>query len=144
VSVRVGWCVCARACVCMRVYAPTHSVSVLCVADLTVSFATEPYKRDYILQKRRMILHRWLHASSLEAAVYTWTSHATDLNESRHTYECAMLHVWMSHVTHEMCVTWFTHVSHVGESCHITRMNEAEKKNMCVGRLGLFTYIYLY
>jgi len=34
------------------------------------------------------------------------TSHVTHMNESRHTYEWVMSHIWMSHVTH------------MNESCH--------------------------
>ena len=50
----------------------------------------------------------------------------TSHNSSRHTCECVMSHVWMSHVTHttESCHPWMSHVthgwvrSHMDESCH--------------------------
>ena len=50
------------------------------------------------------------------------------MNESCHTYEQVMSHIWMSHVTHlyESCHTyervlshiWMSHVTHMNESCH--------------------------
>jgi len=50
------------------------------------------------------------------------------MNESCHTYEWVMSHIWMSHVTHmnESCHTyewgmshtWMHQVPHMNESCH--------------------------
>ena len=50
------------------------------------------------------------------------------MNESCHTYEWVMSHIWMSHVTqmNESCHTyewvmsyiWMSHVTHMNESCH--------------------------
>ena len=42
------------------------------------------------------------------------------MNESCHTYEWVMKHIWMSHVTHmnESCRNWTSHVMHVNGSCH--------------------------
>jgi len=55
-------------------------------------------------------------------------SHVTHLNESCHTSEWVILHIWMIHLTHlnESCHTsewvmshiWMIHVTHVQESCH--------------------------
>ena len=55
-------------------------------------------------------------------------SHVPCVNESCHTYEWVMSHIWMSHVTHmnESCHTyewvmshiWMSHVPCVNESCH--------------------------
>ena len=55
-------------------------------------------------------------------------SHVTHMNESCHTHEWVMSHIWMSHVTHmnESCHThewvmshtWMSHVTHINESCH--------------------------
>jgi len=76
------------------------------------------------------------------------------MNESCHTYECVMSHIWMSHVMHmdeacctyegsishrymsrvahmnEACRTWMSHGVHMNESCrtwmsHVAHMNEA-------------------
>jgi len=76
------------------------------------------------------------------------SSHVTHMNESCHTYERVMSHVWMRHVTrmNESCRTyewdmshiWTSHVAHMNESCHtyervmshirmshVTHMNES-------------------
>ena len=55
-------------------------------------------------------------------------SHVTHMNESCHTYERVMSHIWTSHVTHmnesrhtnvwAMPHIWTSHVSHINESCH--------------------------
>jgi len=63
---------------------------------------------------------------------HTWVAYVTfDViqNESCHTYEWVMSHIWMSHVTqvNESCHTcewvmshiWMSHVTHMNESCHI-------------------------
>ena len=70
-----------------------------------------------------------------------WMSHVTHMNESWHTYEWVMSHIWTSHVTNSACglnhsivvVTplhshhtyervmshiWTFHVTHMNESCH--------------------------
>ena len=47
---------------------------------------------------------------------HMWMRHVTTLmNESCHTYECIISHIWMSHVKHmsESC-----HASHMNASCH--------------------------
>jgi len=53
-------------------------------------------------------------------------SHVTHMNESCHTYEWVMSHVWMGHVTHmtESCHTYEWVMSHIWMS-HVTRMNES-------------------
>ena len=61
-------------------------------------------------------------------------SHVTHINESCHTYEWVMSHIWMIHVTHmnRSCHTyewvvsnervmshiWMSHVTRMNESCH--------------------------
>ena len=49
-------------------------------------------------------------------------SHVTHVDESCHTCEWVMSHMWMSHVTHdnESCHTceWVMSLTHVDESCH--------------------------
>ena len=60
-------------------------------------------------------------------------SHVTHMNESCHTYEWVMSHIWMSHVTHmkESCHTyewamshiWMSHATRMNESCHTSYMN---------------------
>jgi len=78
-------------------------------------------------------LLKWVHMS------HTRMSHITHVNESCHTYESVVSHVWMSDVnesfgTHvnQSCHTyewvtshiWMRHMSHVWMS-HVTHMNEA-------------------
>ena len=55
-------------------------------------------------------------------------SHVTHIDESCHTHERVMSHIWTSHVTrmNESCHTyewvkshvWMSHVTHMNESCH--------------------------
>jgi len=55
-------------------------------------------------------------------------SHVTHMNESFHTYEWVMSHIWMSHVTHMneswhtyewvMSHIWMSHGAHLNELCH--------------------------
>ena len=71
---------------------------------------------------------RWAWRKQLS----TWKSHVTHMNQSCHTYERVMSHVWTSHVTHEsslhahllqwtsrkhLCI-WKSHVTHMNQSCH--------------------------
>jgi len=56
VCVCVCSCVCVFLCVCVRFCVVIRSLSL----DFQVSFAKEPYKRDYILQKRPIILRSQL------------------------------------------------------------------------------------
>jgi DNA-directed RNA polymerase subunit N (RpoN/RPB10) len=66
---------------------------------------------------------------------HIWMSLVTHMNESCHTYESVMSHIWMIHgtprmsyVTHknESCYTceramshiWMSHMAHMKESCH--------------------------
>ena len=48
-------------------------------------------------------------------------SHVARTNESCHTYEIVMSHIWITHVAHmnEPCVMyiWMSHVAHMNESC---------------------------
>ena len=54
-------------------------------------------------------------------------SHVTHINESCHTYEWVMSHIWMSQVTHmnESCHTYEWVMSRIGMS-HVTRINHTE------------------
>jgi len=105
---------------------------------LYVSFAKEPYKRDYILQKKLIILRSLLIIATpywdmsvicrevLRQLSHMWMSHVARVNESS-LYEWVTSHVWMSHASsvNESCLTcewvmshmWMSHVSHVNESC---------------------------
>jgi len=103
------------------------------------------------------------------SALSTWTayiSHATHMNESCHTYEWVMSHIWMSHVTYEWGMPARTstpalssqssstsHVTHMNESCHtcewvmshiwmshVTHMNEACRHALFVS--CLFPHIF--
>jgi len=57
---------------------------------------------------------------------HIWMSHGTHMNESCHTYEWVMSHIWMRHVTHmnEPCHTYEWVMSHIWMS-HVTHMNES-------------------
>jgi len=52
---------------------------------------------------------------------HIWTSHVTHMNESCHTFERVMSHIWMSHVTH-MNTSRYALAHRVYESCHTCRM----------------------
>jgi len=57
---------------------------------------------------------------------HLWMSHVTHMNESCHTYEWVMSHLWMSHVK-LMKESWYPYewvLSHVWMS-HVTHMNES-------------------
>jgi len=80
--------------------------------------------------------HASFHTSPLPASfscsrqvLCPWSkSHVTHKNESCHTYDWVVSHIWMSHSTHmnESCHTyewvmshiWMSHVTHMNESCH--------------------------
>ena len=51
-------------------------------------------------------------------------SHVTHMNESCHTYEWVVSHIWMRHVTNtnELCHTYERVISHVGMR-HVTHRN---------------------
>ena len=55
------------------------------------------------------------------------------MNESCHTYEWVMSHIWISHVTHmnESCHTYEWVMSHIWMS-RVTRMNESCHRGVCV------------
>ena len=57
---------------------------------------------------------------------HIWMSHVTHMNESCHTYEWVRSHIWMSHVTHmnEACHTYEWVMSHIWMS-HVTHMKES-------------------
>jgi len=57
---------------------------------------------------------------------HIWMSHVTHMNESCHTYKWVMSHIWMSHVTHmnESCHTYEWVMSHIW-MIHVTHMNES-------------------
>ena len=57
---------------------------------------------------------------------HVWMRHVTHMNESCHTHEWVLSHVWMSHVTHlnKSCHTYESGMSHIRMS-HITHLNES-------------------
>jgi len=57
---------------------------------------------------------------------HIWMSHVAHMNESCHTYEWVMSHIWTSHVTHmnESCHTYACVMSHIWTS-HVTYMHES-------------------
>jgi len=63
---------------------------------LYVSFVKEPYKRDYILQKRPiMVWHVWMR----QLVWHVWMHHVTFMDESYYMYEWVKLYMGMSYVT---------------------------------------------
>jgi len=64
-----------------------------------------------------VMLHIWMSLS------HTWKSRVAHMNESCHTYEWDMLHIWMRHVAQghiwmsHMLHTRMRHVAHVNEPC---------------------------
>ena len=95
------------------------------------SFAKEPCKRDYILQKRPIILRRLQisHVTHYESRAHNCTRLAYIAGRVYHTYEWVMSHMnesWntqIRHVTHHAspshdCMR-LAYIIHVSESCHI-------------------------
>jgi len=77
------------------------------INDMTRSEAT------WLIQTRHdsfifVTAHSLVHANDQS---HIWMSHVTHMNESCHTYESVMSHIWISH-------TWIIHVIHTNESCH--------------------------
>jgi len=110
---------------------------------LQASFAKEPYKRDYILQQRPIILRSLL----IVANPYHESSHVHVLHDSFICVWYDSLRVpwlidmcWMTHsyVWHDSCMyvtwlkvlkchithIWMSHATHINESYH-THMNES-------------------
>jgi len=102
---------------------------------LQVSFAKEPYKRDYILQKRPMILRSLLivatpyegfvsQVSEIYESCHIWMNEACHIwmNEACHIWMNEACHIWMN----EACHIWMNAAGHIwmNEACHIW-MNEA-------------------
>jgi len=81
---------------------------------LQVSFVKEPYKRDYILQKRPIILRSLLiiatpyHDSCVSVDVAEAEAGTIDL--------CAMSHSYVCHDAF-MCVPWCIHMCAMAHSC---------------------------
>ena len=73
---------------------------------LLVSFAKEPYKRDYILQKRPIILRSLL----IVATPY--------MNAGCHTYAIGMLQIRLGHVTHMSTASVCPH-THAHKKTHV-------------------------
>jgi len=86
--------------------------------ELQVSFAKEPYKRDYILQKRPMIFRSLL----IEASAY-WGQYLTHINEprrseARHTCQQVTSTLGVRH-THHTC-QWVTSTLGVRHTHHVS------------------------
>ena len=94
--------------------------------QLQVSFANEPYKRDYILRKRPIILRSllivWLgHVTDMDGSYHTYERYQRQyawhrlMQGSRHTCTWVMAHGWMSGLTHmyESCHTYVWVMSHI-------------------------------
>ena len=61
-------------------------------------------------ERERVIWHTWLRASRSRSCAADGTSlcHVAHMNETFHTYEGVMAHIWMSHGTH-MNESWHTY-----------------------------------
>ena len=102
-----------------------------------------------------------LHRSHSKWRCVNRMSHVTHINEACHTYECAMSHIWMSHVTciqeplqaetyqpNKSCYTskrgvsliWMGHVTHMNESCHTCTGATLGGDNLS----NTLTYIYIH
>jgi len=88
-----------------------------------LSFAKEPYKRDYILQKGPIILR----SLTIVATPYL---HATP------RFEC-LLYIWM---TCESCRMWTSHVAYECVMSHISDMSRRIQWSL---HLYVFTYIHI-
>ena len=64
---------------------------------------------------------------------HIWMSHVTHIDESCHPYEWVMSHIWMSHVTHMngSCHTSEGVMSHIWKG-HVTHMNASCHTDECV------------
>jgi len=90
-----------------------------------------PYTCIYIYMYEWNTLHRRMsHGTYMNGSCHTSNRSAVataaplHVNESRHTYEWVMSHMWMSHVTHmnESCHTYERGMSHIWMR-HLTHMN---------------------
>jgi len=110
---------------------------------------------------RLVISHNWMsrffyfsgkkiapEANALTAnGVWFATLNCTYMNESCHTYEWVMSHIWLRHVTHmtEACHTcdwgmshiWRSHVTHVNEACHTYECTHEHSSGFAMGWLRL-------
>jgi len=63
---------------------------------------------------------------------HVWMSHITHMNESCNAYEGVMSRIWMSHVTHinVSCLSYEWVMPHMNESCHKYEwvMSQSERK----------------
>ena len=120
-------------------------------SKLWVSFAKEPYKKDYILQKRPIILRSLLIVATpyQRVMLHIWTGLVIHMNEFCHAHEHVISHIWTiaphmqaRHVARTcgwvMSHTWMSHVTHMNESyrthewvmshivvSHVTHMKES-------------------
>jgi len=92
---------------------------------LYVSFAKEPYKRDYILPKRPIIFRSLLIVAAPYHELRVWMSAVPSTNDSCHTCERVTSHMWTSLVTracvcvwHDLRVTRTTCLYQSHMSCH--------------------------
>jgi len=101
---------------------------------LNVSFAKEPYKRDYILQQRPMIVRSLLIVATPYLGI---TPVMSDTYESNHTCEWVTSHVRMSqHYSRHH--SWVRHIwvtSHTWMS-HVSRLNESRDTYECVTHMN--------
>jgi len=87
------------------------------------------------------------------------TRYVTHMNESCHTYEWVMAHIWMSHGTHMneslhthewvMAHIWMSHVTHMNESCHtyewVIAHNASKIDKACeIIQVHIFINTYMY
>jgi len=77
---------------------------------------------------------------------HIWTSHATHMDVSCHIYEWVMSHIWMSHVTHTnervMSPWWTSHVTHMNESCRTYERAMPHKRRANLGGFPHVTWLF--
>ena len=97
------------------------------VCDMTQSYVIQI--RLEIACIRAATLCLWLQCHSC-----VWVSHVTHMNESCHTYEWVMSHIWMSPVIvmNDISHIWMSHVSHMNESCHTYEWHYSHKQSHCI------------
>jgi len=81
----------------------------------------------------RVCICMWVSVHMCVYLYWWWSlcmSHVSHMNESCHTYEWVMSHIWMSHVSHSIPHIWMRHASHMNESRHThTWMSRVYRSN---------------
>ena len=106
----------------LHCYTLSHVTHEGVMSHIWMSHTTWHIWTSRVMRRELLSLVPW--AAWMPATV----SHVTHMNESCHTHEWVMSHIWMSHVSGvneschidewDMSHIWRGHVTHVNESCH--------------------------